>query len=92
MAGKQDESYETQAEFYENKIRANPEWDFAGVYGERLSGTHAANRDAFNQMTQDALDGKIDLILCKSISRWARNLVEASESEVALRPPYQGLL
>ena len=73
----QEESYEAQAKYYENFIRGNPDWDFAGVYGEKESGTHLEKRDAFNQMVQDAVDHKIDLIYCKSVSRWARNAVDA---------------
>ena len=73
----QEESYEAQAKYYENFIRSNPDWDFAGIYGEKESGTHMENRDAFNRMVQDAVDHKIDLIYCKSVSRWARNAVDA---------------
>ena len=39
---------------YENKIKSNPDWEFVGVYGERKSGTHIENRDAFNKMFEDA--------------------------------------
>ena len=73
---KQDESYEAQAEYFENKIRNTEGWDFAGIYGERESGTHAENRDDFNRMIKDAEAGKIDLILVKSVSRWSRNIVD----------------
>ena len=73
---KQDESYEAQAEYFENKIKNTEGWDFAGIYGERESGTHAENRDDFNRMIKDAEDGKIDLILVKSVSRWSRNIVD----------------
>ena len=76
----QDESYEVQAEHYEKFIKAHTEWEFAGVYGERLSGTHAENRPEFQRMIEDAIAMKIDIIYCKSVSRWARNAVEALES------------
>lgn len=59
----QEESYEAQATYYENKIKNTPGWDFVGVYGERESGTHAENRDEFQRMIQDALARKIDLII-----------------------------
>ena len=72
----QDESYEAQATYFENKIKNTEGWDFAGIYGERESGTHAENRDDFNRMIRDAEDGKIDLILVKSVSRWSRNIVD----------------
>lgn len=70
-------SYEAQVNFYTQHIKNNPEWEFAGVYtDEGISGTNLKNRDGFNQMVADALDGKIDLILTKSISRFARNTVD----------------
>ena len=76
----QDESYENQAAHYEKQITTNPEWELAGIYGEKVSGTHAENRDEFQRLIADALDGKIDLILCKSVSRWARNVVDGLNS------------
>lgn len=72
----QAESLETQQKIYANAIKANPEWEFAGIYSDEKSGTKVKNRPGFKQMTQDAIDGKIDLILCKSISRFARNVVD----------------
>lgn len=74
---KQDGSYEAQSEYYERIIHSNEEWVLAGIYGDRASGTHAENREAFQQMLQDATTGKIDLILCKSVSRWGRNAIDA---------------
>lgn len=76
----QDESYEVQVEHYEKFIRSHAEWDFVGVYGERISGTHSDNRPEFQRMINDAIAMKIDIIYCKSVSRWARNAVEALES------------
>ena len=76
----QEGSYENQAGYYEQKIRANPTWDFAGVYGDVESGTHSDNRDGLNQLIQDANEMKVDLILCKSVSRWARNAVDAMDT------------
>ena len=76
----QDESYEQQTLYYEGFIRSHSDWEFAGVYGDRVSGTHSENRLEFQRMIQDALAMKIDLIYCKSVSRWARNAVEALES------------
>lgn len=80
MLSEQDESYEAQSAYYEQKIRSNPEFEFVGVYGDRISGTHKENRRKFNQMIEDALAGKIDLIYCKSISRWGRNTLDSLES------------
>ena len=55
-------------------IKSKPEWKFVGVYtDEGISATSTKNRDGFNQMIEDALNGKIDLIITKSISRFARN-------------------
>lgn len=70
-------SYEAQVEYYTRHIQSNPEWEFAGLYAdEGISGTNTKKRDEFNRMVADALDGKIDLILTKSISRFARNTVD----------------
>lgn len=70
-------SYEAQVDFYTRHIRSNPEWEFAGVYtDEGISGTNTKKREGFNRMVADALAGKIDLILTKSISRFARNTVD----------------
>lgn len=70
-------SYEAQVEFYERHIKSNPEWEFVSVYAdEGISGTNTKKRDGFNRMIADAMAGKIDLILTKSISRFARNTVD----------------
>ena len=70
-------SYAAQVDFYTQYIRSNPEWEFVNVYtDEGISGTNTKKRDGFNRMINDALAGKIDLILTKSISRFARNTVD----------------
>lgn len=70
-------SYEAQVDFYTRYINSNPEWEFVAVYtDEGISGTNTKKRDGFNRMVADALSGKIDLILTKSISRFARNTVD----------------
>lgn len=70
-------SFEAQVEYYTQKIRSNPDWEFVEVYtDEGISATNTKKRDGFNRMIQDALDGKIDLILTKSVSRFARNTVD----------------
>lgn len=70
-------SYEAQVDFYTRYINNNPEWEFVAVYAdEGISGTNTKKRDGFNRMVADALSGKIDLILTKSISRFARNTVD----------------
>lgn len=74
-------SYEAQIDYYTKKIKSNPEWMFVKVYtDEGISGTSTKKREGFNQMIDDALNGKIDLILTKSISRFARNTVDTLES------------
>jgi len=71
-------SYEAQVDFYTRHINSNPEWEFVCVYtDEGISATNTKKRDGFNRMITDALDGKIDLILTKSISRFARNTVDS---------------
>lgn len=74
----QQTSYEAQVDYYSRYIRSNPEWQFVEVYtDEGISATNTKKRDGFNRMIQDALDGKIDLILTKSVSRFARNTVDS---------------
>ena len=71
-------SYAAQVDYYEKNIRRNPDWEFVHVYtDEGISGLSTAHRDGFNQMRQDALAGKIDLIVTKSVSRFARNTVDS---------------
>lgn len=71
-------SYEAQVDYYTTHIQGNPEWIFAGVYSDAgITGTSMKKRDGFNQMVADALAGKIDLILTKSVSRFARNTVDS---------------
>lgn len=73
----QETSLFAQREYYEDLIRNNVTWEFAGIYyDDGLSGLSYRNRDGFNRMISDALDEKIDLIITKSISRFARNTVD----------------
>lgn len=66
-------SYTAQVEYYTEKIESNPLWEFAGVYAdEGISGTNVKHRDEFQMMISDCEDGNIDLILTKSITRFAR--------------------
>lgn len=70
-------SYEAQVDYYTRYIQAQEEWDFVKVYtDEGISATNTKKRDGFNNMIADALAGKIDLIITKSISRFARNTVD----------------
>lgn len=71
-------SYENQKDYYPKLIASRPDWTFAGLYSdEGISATSTAHRDGFNQLISDALSGQFDLIVTKSISRFARNTVDA---------------
>ncbi len=71
-------SYEAQVDYYTKYIRSNPDWEFAGVYtDEGISALNTKHRDGFNRMIEDSLAGKIDLIITKSVSRFARNTVDS---------------
>ena len=71
-------SYEAQVDYYTKYIQRNPAWTFVDVYtDEGISGTNIKKRDGFNQMIADALAGHIDLIVTKSVSRFARNTVDS---------------
>lgn len=77
----QQSSYEAQVDYYRKYIRSNPEWEFVGIYAdEGITGTNTKKRDGFNSMINDAKAGKIDLILTKSISRFARNTVDTLQT------------
>ena len=70
----QASSYEAQCEYYTDKIMSNKEWTMAGIFAdEGITGTSVEKREDFQRMMQDCRKGKIDRILVKSISRFARN-------------------
>ena len=74
---RQTTSFELQKKYYEDFVVKHPHWTLVNIYAdEGISGTSLNKRDAFNQMIQDAKDGKIDLIVTKSVSRFARNVVD----------------
>ncbi|MBO5197624.1 MAG: recombinase family protein [Lachnospiraceae bacterium] len=72
----QEESLEAQMAYYSRLIQNNDDWEFVAIYSDEKSATTADKRDGFQQMIQDALEGKLDLILIKSISRFSRNIVD----------------
>lgn len=73
----QETSYEAQVEHYRNYINEKPEWELAGIYAdEGISGTSTKKRDDFNRMIDDCMAGKIDMVVTKSISRFARNTLD----------------
>ena len=70
-------SYEMQVKTYKNYIQARVDWEYVAVYAdEGISGTNTKRRAQFNKMINDALEGRIDLIITKSISRFARNTLD----------------
>ena len=73
-------SLSAQVSYYSQHIRRNPEWEYAGVYvDEALTGTKE-NREGFQRLLADCRAGKIDIVLTKSISRFARNTVTLLET------------
>ena len=82
----QENSLEAQKAYFRYLIQSRPDWEDAGLYSdEGISGVSFHNREAFKQMIEDALAGKIDLILTKSLSRFARNTVDALQTIRSLK-------
>lgn len=75
----QEESFDTQVNYYTSYIAAHDDWEFAGIYSDEKSGTKAENREGFQKLIHDALDGKVDYILVKSVSRFSRNTVDCQK-------------
>ena len=74
----QQTSYEAQVDYYTRYIKNKPEWEFVSVYtDEGISAVNTKHREGFNTMIADALAGKVDLIVTKSVSRFARNTVDS---------------
>ena len=71
-------SYEAQVDYYTKLIQARPDWDFVpGYTDEGISAVNTKKREGFKQMVKDAKAGKFDLIVTKSVSRFARNTVDS---------------
>ena len=82
-------SYEAQVDCYTRPIQENDEWELVEVYtDEDFSATSTKKRDGFNRMIADALVGKLDLILTKSVSRFARNFDVSIRLYDASAPSY----
>ena len=77
--GSQEDSLKTQQEAYASLISIRSDWEPAGVYADSFSGLSAEKRPDFMRMIADALDGKIDRVLCKSVSRFSRNVAECKK-------------
>ncbi len=74
----QANSLENQKMYFDRKIKGNEQWEFTKIYAdEGITGTSTKKRKQFNQMIRDAENGKIDIILTKEVSRFARNTVDA---------------
>ncbi|MFV0362635.1 MAG: recombinase family protein, partial [Suipraeoptans sp.] len=70
-------SYEAQIEHYTNFIQKNEEWEFAKIFADDgISGTNTKKREEFNRMIEECMAGNIDMIITKSISRFARNTLD----------------
>lgn len=90
----QTSSYELQKNHYEDMIKEHAGWTLVGIYAdEGISGTSLQHRDEFNRMIEDCKVGKIDLIVTKSVSRFARNIVDciAKVRELANMKPQVGV-
>lgn len=75
--GRTMHSYSAQVSYYNELIQKNPEWEFVGVYADLgISGTGIEKRNDFKRLLQDCEEGKIDIIITKSVSRFARNTVD----------------
>ena len=70
-------SYRSQVKYYTDKISENRDWMMAGIYAdEAITGTQVAKREGFQKMINDCMDGHIDMVITKSISRFARNTLD----------------
>lgn len=76
LQDQQNESFETQQKYYQELIQARPEWKLFKIYADRHSATSVKNRPAFQEMLTDAENGVLDVVICKSISRFSRNIVD----------------
>ena len=75
-------------EYYTKYIQDNPLYQMAGIYAdEGISGTNTKKREEFNRMIADCMDGRIDMIITKSISRFARNTLDCLKYIAGTTPP-----
>ena len=88
---RQTTSFELQKQYYEEFVQKQPNWTLIKIYpDEGISGTSLRHRDQFNQMISDSRAGKLDLIITKSVSRFARNVVDCiglTRDLAELKPP-----
>lgn len=81
----QDGSYEAQKEYYEHLITSDPTLKFAGIYGDHKSGRDMKKRPELQRLLKDCKAGLVDVIFCKSISRFSRNMRECIDTVRKLR-------
>jgi DNA invertase Pin-like site-specific DNA recombinase len=88
---KQTTSYELQKKYYEDFVLHHPNWTLVKIYAdEGISGTSLKYRNEFNRMVADCKAGKIDIIICKNVSRFSRNVTDCIgivRDLAALKPP-----
>lgn len=84
-AREQLDSSAAQESYYEERIKANPNWQFAGIYSDTGSGTTVKGRKRFNALLSACRRGKVDMILIKSAQRFARNTLDALKTIRILR-------
>ncbi len=88
---KQTTSYELQKKYYEDFVLHHPNWTLVKIYAdEGISGTSLKHRDEFNRMIAECKVGKVDIIICKNVSRFARNVADCIgivRDLAALKPP-----
>lgn len=77
---KQHTSFVAQTKYYKEYIESRAEWEFVGIFADESSGTKVKNRDEFGRMIKECNKGNIDLIITKSITRFARNTVDSIET------------
>lgn len=86
LLDEQEHSFEVQKEYYTEKITGNPAWKMAGIYAdEGITGTSMKKRDDFKRMLRACREGRIDLILVKSLSRFGRNTVDVMKTVRSLQ-------
>lgn len=89
----QETSYEAQVSYYTEKIQSNPNWKLAGIYADDgKSATNTKKREDFNTMIDDCMAGKIDLVITKSVSRFARNTVDSLQNIRKLKEKNIGVI
>ena len=70
-------SYKSQVEYYTELIKSKPEWSLAGIYAdEAITGTQVKKREDFQRLINDCMNGDVDMVITKSISRFARNTLD----------------